>query len=83
VTNITIARQRFGKYFPKFTQSTVGGSPLLDSKSLSMFPRQLIDVELIHVVSKADPFKPIQYKARSRYKSQAHSKHRFVIEILK
>jgi hypothetical protein len=34
VTHMTIARQRFGKYIPNITQSTVEGPPLLGSKSL-------------------------------------------------
>lgn len=34
VMNMTIARQRFGKYIPEIKQSTVEGSPLLGNKSL-------------------------------------------------
>jgi hypothetical protein len=37
VTNITIARQRFGKHIPEVTQSTVEGPPSLGSKSLGTF----------------------------------------------
>jgi hypothetical protein len=39
VTNMTIARQRFGKYVLKVTQSAVKGPPLLGSKSLGTFNR--------------------------------------------
>jgi hypothetical protein len=37
MTNMTIARERFGKHVPDITQSTVEGPPLLDSKSLGTF----------------------------------------------
>jgi hypothetical protein len=36
LTNMTVARQRFGKHFSEITQSTVG-SPLLGSRSLGTF----------------------------------------------
>jgi hypothetical protein len=34
VTNVTITRQPFGKHIPEARQSTVGGPPLLGTKSL-------------------------------------------------
>jgi hypothetical protein len=37
MTNMTIARQRFGKHVPKVRLSTVEGPPLLGSKSLGTF----------------------------------------------
>jgi hypothetical protein len=37
VTNMTTATQRFGKHISEATQSTVGGPPLLGSKSLGTF----------------------------------------------
>jgi hypothetical protein len=37
VTNMAIARQRFGKQIPEVTQSTVARPPLLGTKSLGTF----------------------------------------------
>jgi hypothetical protein len=37
VTNMTIARQQFGKHIPEVTQSTVEGPTLLGSKLLGKF----------------------------------------------
>jgi hypothetical protein len=37
VTDLTIARQRFGTHIPDITQSTVEGPPLLGSNSLGTF----------------------------------------------